>query len=328
MRPPPFFDKILGVFDSEDAFIKALGGDYSDKAKTEIRRLIGLGLPPILDYETLGLLIGYNAGFVFSVVTSEQRNYRIFEIPKGDIKREIQAPRVGLKSIQKWLSLSLSETLKFPDHVYGFVPNKSHIDAAYQHRNANWIVSIDVKDCFRSTPKASVTWAFKHIGYNPECAQFLSTICCYKGALAQGSPVSPLILNIAMRKIDGQLSRAIQRGFTVTRYADDISISSSDAPPEKPEDFKALIKAPWSVNEEKFHFSLAPRRLKVNGFTVGGGEIRLTKGYRNRLRMIRHILAGDVDSITECKLSNFRGHLAYSDHVRRRLEQLGHVHRD
>ena len=57
----------------------------------------------------------------------------------------------------------------------------------------------------------------------------LARICCYKGALPQGAPTSPIVSNMICLRLDGQLSRlAKDNRCAYTRYADDITLSTNE----------------------------------------------------------------------------------------------------
>ena len=53
--------------------------------------------------------------------------------------------------------------------------------------------------------------------------------------------------------------------------------------------------------------------MKIYGLVVNGAKPRLTKGYRRRIRAIRHLLA--TDKIEEEGIAVAQGHLSYADYV-------------
>src|SRR6185369_3289984 len=114
----------------------------------------------------------------------------------------ITAPRVGLKILQKWLSYHIAKAYTAPAHVYGFVPSRSHIEAAYAHREAAWAYSVDIRDFFVSTPQAHVVDAYHYLGYDLSAANLLAKLSCFGGALPQGAPTSPALSNICFRNQD------------------------------------------------------------------------------------------------------------------------------
>lgn len=291
---------------------KALGDSVNTEELEYIRSLEQRGLPPVSSRTVLAAIFGINPGLVWSFEVRSHRYYRTFFIPKGRGQRKIHAPRVGLKIIQKWLSVQLQRCCLLSDHVYGFVANRSHVNAAEMHCGAKWVFSIDIQDFFQSTTQDAVVKALEELGYRTESARLIANLCCFKGALAQGAPSSPVISNICFRGLDEQLARLAERYHVkLTRYADDIVFSGTNDFPQalKEEVTRLFHNEIWQLSKEKTCFSVLPNRLIVHGLLVHGRHIRLTKGYRNKLRALRYLLAkGDIDEI---ELSKVQGHLNY-----------------
>src|SRR5690606_1694694 len=106
-----------------------------------------------------------------------------------------------------------------------------------------------------------------------------------------------------------------RRGLTYTRYADDVVISGHG---ELPEDAFSQVgdlieTAGWRLNRNKTRLEKKPGRLKVYGLLVNGEFPRLTKGYRKRVRAIRHRLS--VGSVPHEELSRANGHLSYAKSI-------------
>ena len=119
-----------------------------------------------------------------------------------------------------------------------------------------------------------------------------------------------------MSGVDGSLTAlAKELEIRVTRYADDITFSSIRAFPETlPERLSSIFAdTPWSISEKKTHFAKAPARLKVHGLIVNGPAVKLTKGYRNKLRAYRHVVRSG--SCRQEDLARLSGHLLYSEQV-------------
>jgi RNA-directed DNA polymerase len=259
----PFFS-----FTEKGDFLKAIKTVVDEIELERIHALIDGGNLPITSKEVLATMLGVNPGIVWSLINRPGRHYRRFSIPKGKEQREILAPKIGLKIVQKWISIQLQSSASFPDHVFGFVSGYSHIDAASQHTKSKWIYSIDLENFFPSTPQSWVGASLGISGYDPDSASLIASLCCFGGALAQGAPSSPVLSNITMSGVDSSLSAfAAELGIRVTRYADDITFSSTDQFPEVlPERLSALFaNTPWNISTKKTHLAKAPARLKVHG---------------------------------------------------------------
>ncbi|WP_243039256.1 reverse transcriptase family protein [Dyella sedimenti] len=215
------------------------------------------------------------------------------------------------------------------DHVFGFVAGRSHVDAARVHVNARWVLSVDIRDFFQSTPQHRVVDALQGIGFPDEGAELIATLACLRGFLAQGAPTSPVISNICFSELDDFLSQiANDYDVKLSRYADDIVFSGeNEYPSELHSRITALFEGgPWQLASQKTSIAIAPKRLKVHGLLVSGSEVRLTKGYRNRLRAYDH-LTKKKGHVKPEDLAKMQGHLAYGDFVAK-LSSSGVAARD
>jgi len=252
------------------------------------------------------------------MVNRQARHYRTFEIPKGTGLRSITAPRVALKVIQKWLSVRLQAIYQRPAHVFGFIPGLSHIDAAARHLNASWVLNFDIENFFPSTPELLVQGSLRQIGYAETGAALVARLACFQRHLAQGAPTSPVLSNIAFQQMDIQLSAlAAKHQLRLSRYADDIVLSgTSQMPATLVDDVRVLfLQTPWRLAEQKTHLAVLPTRLKVHGLLVHGDQVRLTKGYRNKLRAFKYL--HEKGAIHHDHLARIRGHLSYASAVER-----------
>ena len=295
--------------------LAALDGEIDDEEVSEIQRLSNLGLPPITSANCLAAIFGVNPKFIWSLCNRRSRHYRHFSIPKGRGMREIHAPRVGLKLIQKWLSVRLSQFWGEREGVYGFVTGRSHVDAAAQHCGSDWVLSCDIENFFPSTTELFVIQSLEAIGYHHSSAALIASLTCYQGGLAQGSPLSPILSNICFNFLDIKflvLRDSISGVYT--RYADDIVFSGRGGFPEGLlEQIRNCFKGtPWCLADNKNYKAIRPCRLKVHGLLVDGDKPRLTKGYRNKIRAYSYLV--DNKKITKHE-SIILGHLTYAEFV-------------
>ena len=314
--PRQLLDSVFFVFEKTDDVAHALGLEPTADEIIEIQRLSGLGLPPVTSRDALAVMMGINPGLIWSFENRTANHYRHFKIPKGRGFREIAAPRVALKIVQKWLSVHLQKFYNPPSHVFGFVPGKSHIDAALVHCGAKWVYSVDIENFFPSTPIFDVQRAFMRIGYPEEGSGLLSRLCCLHGVLAQGAPTSPVISNIVFSELDAELKKlADYFQVKVTRYADDIVFSGeNDFPDEIINKISEIFKnTPWVIAKYKSKLSKLPGRLKVHGLLVHERTVKLTKGYRNKIRAYAHLEKNGKIKLAD--MNRIRGHLKYSKYV-------------
>lgn len=314
MLAPPL---LVSYFSLED-YLSALSPELRTIYGEEIRMLVDHQLPPVVSSRCLSVLFGYSTKFVNALALRNYKYYREFTIRRGNKRRKIQAPRVALKVIQKWFGHHLAETLPVDDHVYGFVSGRSAIDAAAQHCGASWIYSVDIENFFPSTEDNVVVDALKGIGYSEKGARLIACLCCYGNYLGQGAPSSPVLSNLVMKPIDTQLKEvANELSVTLTRYADDVVISGRDDIPEElcPRIANIFASTGWKLaaNKEYYAKSEKGQRLKVHGLLVNGEMPRLTKGYRNRIRAYKHLLA--TNKVKPEDKRRIIGHIKFAESV-------------
>lgn len=248
-----------------------------------------------------------------------QRYYRRFVIRKGKKTRQIEAPKVALKLIQRWIGAHVASATSLPDCVFGFIPGKPGVtEAAQMHCGARWVYSLDLRDFFPSIAASRVMSALVARGYSERASSLIVRLTTLGGRLPQGSPASPVLSNLVFLETDKVLQElANQAGIRYSRYADDLVFSGlGEVPSNLVANVKAALSAQrWVIAPEKEHLAELPARLKVHGLLVHGQTPRLTKGYRNKIRAYRHLLLNG--KIAPDDLSRIRGHIAYADHVKK-----------
>lgn len=318
--PQPLLESVCFSLASGKEVCAALGEPRLNSEKAEHRNILRLAakrLPPITSERALAVMLGINMGLIWSITRNTRRYYREFKIRKKKGYRQISAPRVALKVIQKWMSVHLERAYSAPDHVYGFVKGRSHLQAAQCHSNARWVLSLDIQDFFPSTPLQVVVTELQRLGYGKEGSQLVASLSCLNGFLAQGSPASPVLSNIAFAKVDKKLAKLSEKyEVRLTRYADDITFSGTGEFPKKllADVRKTFSQLPWKLARTKTQLSVVPMRLKVHGLLVSGDVVRLTKGYRNRIRAYRHLIK-KRGGIRKSDLKSVEGHLMYASQV-------------
>lgn len=311
--PPP----LLVSFSSVDSLIEALPDHIREECEQEIRHLVKRGLPPAASTITVSTLFGVSAEFIGAMARAPERYYRRFPIRKGKKIRQIEAPKVALKLIQRWIGSHLARSTPLPDCVFGFVPGKQGvIEAAQVHCNSRWVYSLDLRDFFPNIDGTRIRAALVARGYSERAARVTASLCTLDGRLPQGSPASPVLSNMVFLETDKLLlGIAKTAGVRYSRYADDLVFSGQgEVPPDLVTQLKsALAKHAWEIAPEKEHLAVLPARLKVHGLLVHGAAPRLTKGYRNKVRAYRHLRDGQ--KIAEKDIARILGHLSYADHV-------------
>ena len=312
MKAPP----LLVSFSAVEDLVASLPDAVREAHEPEILKLHSAGLPAVISVRAISTLFNISAEFVNAISRTPQRHYRKFQIRKGKKTRDILAPRVALKVIQRWIATHLAASIRLPSCVFGFVPGKSVIDAASVHCDATWVYSLDLRDFFPSITARQVYDAIRSLGYSEDAASLVMQLCTLNGSLPQGSPASPVLSNLVFRDTDVLLSSlAAARSVRYSRYADDLVFSGlAPAPADLQTTVKAvLLDAGWKLAIEKEHLAALPNRLKVHGLLVHGSSPRLTKGYRKKIRAYRHLTR--VGKVKPADASRIAGHLAYASSI-------------
>ncbi|KEO85427.1 hypothetical protein EH30_12950 [Erythrobacter sp. JL475] len=117
--------------------------------------------------------------------------------------------------------------------------------------------------------------------------------------------------------MDNQLIEMAEKyDCKVTRYADDIVFSGKG---DFPDDIRVELRRRfandgiWKLSKSKELLQPLKGRIKIHGLLIGEDSIRLTKGYRNKLRAFAHVIEAQGNRASN--LASLRGHLHYAAHL-------------
>ncbi len=140
------------------------------------------------------------------------------------------------------------------------------------------------------------------------------------GALPQGAPTSPMLANMVFRRFDSKLEElALSMGMVYTRYADDLFFSTSASTTRRDLlKLRELVRLEltsggFRLNMEKARISPPGARKVVLGLLVDGQEARLTRRFKDNLRM--HFFYLERDPIGHSKRRGFWSVWALFRHI-------------
>ena len=223
---------------------------------------------------------------------------------KNGSMRQIVSPVPELKKVQRDLHAFLQQNYLFDEStVQGFIKGHSIKTNASLHQSANFILNIDLQNFFPTIHFGRVRGMFMHepFSFPNEIATILAKLVCYQKSLPQGAPTSPVIANIICYKLDRELNHFCKRyNCTYTRYADDLTISSSSVyfPSEMAvvdenkitlgKRIEQMITSEgFRINPHKIHFSSLNTRQEVTGLIVNK-KVNVKKIYLKNLRAALH----------------------------------------
>jgi retron-type reverse transcriptase len=247
------------------------------------------GLPRITTLQDLAAHTGLSGRQLWWVLSAGRKAYTIFHVAKktGGV-RSIAHPAHPLRAAQRWVLRNILDKLHTTPSSYGFERGSKLRVHAEQHLGAKAILTLDIKNFFPSISIAQVTCVFRAAGYSPSAASMLARLCTCEDALPQGAPSSPRLANLVCFRMDRRLARlAERRGFVYTRYADDLSFSSTSA--------SALAKVrpfiAYIVHDSGFRLNNCKTRLvgprgakRITGLVIALGDVGIG---RRRLRELR-----------------------------------------
>lgn len=134
--------------------------------------------------------------------------------------------------------------------------------------------------------------------------EILTTLCTYHGHLPQGAPTSPCLSNLLAKPLDDEIASYCEdNGMIYSRYADDITISSSnrDIVPSVDEVRRIVERNGFRLNHNKTRLRHRGQRMEVTGLMIGEG-VHVPKKFRKEiLRDLHFCLKYSPDSHAEKK---------------------------
>lgn len=244
--------------------------------------------------------------------------YSSFPMAKRDGGvRTINAPSPELRLLQHNLSELLQNCIekinkdkKWKDQLaHGFKRGRSIITNAVKHRKRRYVFNIDLNDFFGTINFGRVRGFFikdAHFMLHPKVATILAQIVCHENALPQGSPCSPVVSNLIGHVLDIHLCNlASSNGCTYSRYADDITFSTSK--PDFPAEIarraagrahiwevgnglqNIVTHTGFSINPKKTRMQYRGSRQAVTGLVVNR-KVNIRTEYRRKARALAHRL--------------------------------------
>ncbi|HEX3975261.1 MAG TPA: reverse transcriptase family protein [Solirubrobacteraceae bacterium] len=197
-------------------------------------------------------------GLERAVAAERLRNYRYAAVPRrSGLPRVIEAPKLRLKEVQRWILREILDHLPVHHAAQGFTRGRSVVDHARHHAGQPAVLRLDLEDFFASVSAGRVFGLFRTAGYEPAVAHVLTGLTTnvvpqhvwnvvHHGAsapvpatfrlgralaaphLPQGAPTSPALANLAAFRLDRRLSGlAASQGLRYSRYADDLAFSGA-----------------------------------------------------------------------------------------------------
>ncbi|PHV50043.1 hypothetical protein CSQ91_02280 [Janthinobacterium sp. BJB301] len=237
----------------------------------------------------------------FYVVKMAKRGRR----RKGEYRVVFQAREKRLSDFHRSISMIVSNSACFGDHVQGFRKKHSARTNAEHHLGAAILLHADIKGFFDAITTAQVKTALISEGSPPPVAELIAKACTIDGFLRQGTRCSPVLANLVCVAMDQSFLR-LARSHTCnyTRYADDLTFSGERVPCD--EAVREILAADgFALRDGKCYRQFRGKTQYVTGLTVADpNRPRLPKQLKHDLRTTmyfieRHGLADHWERIGE-----------------------------
>lgn len=259
-------------------------------------------------------------------VLDKNNLYKCYAIPKknGKGKRIIKQPSKEIKLIQYWLNDNIINKLPCSKIAMAYEKGCSIIKNAEPHKSNAYILHTDIKNFFPSITKQQIINLLKKQELNlkdSDITFIIKAVMFNDIELTIGSVSAPKLSNRVLFDFDMELCTEVKQffndnTFVITRYADDIIISSDN----KIENsiiglIENLLKNyGFEMNKNKTYFMSKNSARKVTGISIDNNFDSLgvgSKYYRRLKREIYNYLIHD-NSVDNTKIySRIMGKLAY-----------------
>lgn len=239
------------------------------------------------------------------MITSQQ-HYHVHRIPKrkpGKF-RTIYNPSVPMRRAQFRIK-QIIDRVPVPDYLFAFEAGRRIGDMAQIHAGKQMVISLDIKDFFPSIKQFDVEEIFSQIGFNETDARMLSEVCTYKSFLPQGGLTSPKLSSLFTSISFGPKVKALcdERGWAVTIYADDITLSTDAVSENGGADALEMISEIKKVLKS-YGLRLSPEKTKrmprkVRQYVCGlvvNERANLLRRKRLQIRALLHNMDADLQA--------------------------------
>jgi RNA-directed DNA polymerase len=250
------------------------------------------------------------------IFLGEQANqlYNPFPIQGKRKKRWIEAPDEKLKAVQRMILDNLLRNIPLSGAAHGFVPNRSILTHASNHRRKRWVVTLDIRSFFPSVNEEMVREVARELPIPSHEIELFVQLTTRNNHLPQGAPTSPAIGNLVLKALDEQLCDEVRgTGWFYSRYADDLTFSGFKNPQRMLQVAKRYIKeAGFFVSEEKCRIRGKNQRQMVTGIVVND-KLALCNEKRNMVRAMKHRLSNGLVPAEE--MPHVMGWINFSNYV-------------
>lgn len=310
-------------------------------------------LPAIRDLADLAELLDLRIGHLEWLADTQHRNRRARPGPlhlhryewrprPGRVPRMLEIPGPRLRRAQRALLHRVLAFIPIGDAAHGFVPGRSAVTGAARHTASAAVISFDLTTFFARVTAGRVYGALRQAGFSEAVAHTMTGLstnavparviaampqggslderfalrrALAASHLAQGAPSSPMLANLAVRRLDSRLAGwAEASGAVYTRYADDLAFSGGEALAARSGAFMRGVQRivedeGYEVNPRKTRLRRRGVRQTVTGIVVND-RLNVPRDEFDRLKATIHncVVHGPTEQ-NRGGVEDFREHL-------------------
>lgn len=261
-----------------------------DSSETKTDLLTENGLPIIKDENDFSLL--------FEFGDDDTKYYFGSKRPRGDIyyKYSVQKRSGGnrelsaivdekIRACQYAIDKSILRRIPCHPACHSYIRGKSILTNANCHMESSVLLKFDIVNFFGSISYKKILSVFLNAGYGKEVSKRLSFLCMDDTfSLPQGAITSPMLSNLACRKLDKRIYTYCEKyHLRYTRYADDLTISSVEKLSYETihlirDTVNSILESEgFKPNHKKFKWFVKGQRMFVTGLVLGSGKLNVKK---------------------------------------------------
>ena len=223
--------------------------------------------------------------------------------------RLIEAPKMGLKAVQRLILRGILDKVPTHPDAFGFVKGRNCLMAAGRHASEEAVLRLDIRNFFTAIRATRIHGLFRCLGYPRSVADLLTGLTTVRTPprvldrlpgpdrpyfraphLPQGAPTSPALGNLVTYAMDRRLAGlARQLGLNYSRYADDLTLSGDRHAVGKARRLAERIVTDegFRVNRSKTRIMRQCERQQVTGLVVNA-HVNIPRRDYDRLKADIH----------------------------------------
>lgn len=256
-------------------------------------------ISPIAKVSSLASLLSTNKSDLLYIAGNVDRFYkpgRALKKRNGEPRRTHDA-KWPLKIIHERIKNRILRKVDYPYYLQGGIaadtgqPRGCRANARI-HSGKRLIITEDIKDFFPCTSEKIVKGIWQYFfRFSPEIANILTCITTYRNQLPQGWKTSSDLANLAFWNAEPDLVYSLeQRGYSYSRYMDDIVVSSGCQINKKQKTYVIskvygmLFSKEFAPKRSKHEILGRNQRMTVTGLVVNGKKPTVSKHKRGEVR--------------------------------------------